>query len=598
MWRRLRTLLDKGDVTELEKLRAGARDVRDKVAPSHTRNEPRYFVMDEACLRVYSVIDYPSTLRFAAWRNLEGLPVWLSLFIRIPRQAELAEELRQRRTVLEGVEWFKAKKGRHVHHGRVRDLQDIGRAIEELESGERGLLFSHLYVGVVGRTPEELGRDAAMVEDVLRVISFRAIGSRWKHERDVLSLIPLGINWRGEGHQRNMTPEALAVMFPFHQAGRGGSRGLFMGVGARTGRFIFLDPFRDCTSPHAVVLGKTRYGKSVLFKVLIDWALMTDPRAQVLVLDIEREYLPLCRALGGQYIDLGGEGGTAHINVLDVDPGAWRESWAAFRDWCTVALGEMTRRQANIVLFQAWLRVMREAGFDFEEGSVRDDARPPLLSDLYRVLAAEEDPDAQELAARLYPYAEEPYGHIFNHPTTVTPRSRLVVFGLRKVEEDIRAVAMWMLWNFIWTHVLGELAPRYILVDEGWWVLKHGAMAEALETLARRLGKRWGSLWIATHCPEDLLTGQAARVIRSLADVKVLFHMDLDDELLEAVRVMGSLSPPLAERVRVLRRGQFILATPGFQGEVHLPLPPSRYPLYTTKPQEVAALEGSPGSGG
>ena len=100
------------------------------------------------------------------------------------------------------------------------------------------------------------------------------------------------------GH-RSTTRHAQAV-YPFMTAGGLGGRGVFVGRDATGAAFCF-DPWTlygdgSLDDPNAIVLGKLGQGKSALVKTLL-WRMLVFGR-RAFVLDIKREYGPLCRAVG------------------------------------------------------------------------------------------------------------------------------------------------------------------------------------------------------------------------------------------------------------------------------------------------------------
>jgi len=98
------------------------------------------------------------------------------------------------------------------------------------------------------------------------------------------------------GH-RCTTRHAQAI-YPFISAGGLGGRGVFIGRDASGGAFCF-DPWLlygagVLDDPNVIVLGKLGQGKSSLVKTLL-WRMLLFGR-RAFVLDVKREYGPLCEA--------------------------------------------------------------------------------------------------------------------------------------------------------------------------------------------------------------------------------------------------------------------------------------------------------------
>src|SRR5947209_13228561 len=117
------------------------------------------------------------------------------------------------------------------------------------------------------------------------------------------------------GH-RSTTRHAQAI-YPFMTAGGLGGRGVFIGRDASGGAFCY-DPWvlygdGALDDPNAIVLGKLGQGKSALVKTLL-WRMLLFGR-RAFVLDVKREYGPLCAAVGVAPISLQ-PGGGVRLNPL------------------------------------------------------------------------------------------------------------------------------------------------------------------------------------------------------------------------------------------------------------------------------------------
>ena len=113
------------------------------------------------------------------------------------------------------------------------------------------------------------------------------------------------------GH-RCTTRHAQAI-YPFVNAGGLGGRGVFIGRDSGGGAFCY-DPWvlygdGALDDPNAIVLGKLGQGKSALVKTLL-WRMLLFGR-RAFVLDVKREYGPLCEAVGVRPISLVPGGGRA-----------------------------------------------------------------------------------------------------------------------------------------------------------------------------------------------------------------------------------------------------------------------------------------------
>ncbi len=121
------------------------------------------------------------------------------------------------------------------------------------------------------------------------------------------------------GH-RFTTRHAQAI-YPFTAAAGLGGEGVFMGRDASGGAFCFdtwlLYQQGLLDDPNAIVLGTLGQGKSALVKTLL-WRMLLFGR-RAFVLDVKREYGPLCDAAGVTPISLV-PGGGVRLNPLSSRP--------------------------------------------------------------------------------------------------------------------------------------------------------------------------------------------------------------------------------------------------------------------------------------
>src|SRR5690349_17887628 len=130
------------------------------------------------------------------------------------------------------------------------------------------------------------------------------------------------MSWpRAERPAHRCTTRHAQAIYPFVAGGSLGGRGVFIGRDSSGGAFCY-DPwvlYGDGTldDPNAIVLGKLGQGKSALVKTLL-WRMLLFGR-RAFVLDVKREYGPLCDAIGVKPISLV-PGGGVRLNPLASRP--------------------------------------------------------------------------------------------------------------------------------------------------------------------------------------------------------------------------------------------------------------------------------------
>ena len=125
--------------------------------------------------------------------------------------------------------------------------------------------------------------------------------------------IPFGI--RKIDAFRTLTTESLAVFIPFRVQEISDEGGIYYGQNVISKNMIIADR-RKLLNGNSFILGVSGSGKSFAGKNEIT-NLMLSSDADIIVLDPEREYAPLVRAIGGEVIEISATSPN-HINAMDM----------------------------------------------------------------------------------------------------------------------------------------------------------------------------------------------------------------------------------------------------------------------------------------
>ena len=220
------------------------------------------------------------------------------------------------------------------------------------------------------------------------------------------------------GH-RCTTRHAQAI-YPFVTPGGLSGRGVFVGRDSNGGAFCF-DPWLlygegVLDDPNVIVLGKLGQGKSALVKTLL-WRMLLFGR-RAFVLDVKREYGPLCAAVGVRPISLV-PGGRVRLNPLASRPEEHAQLGLLRAVTVTALGGPLSQLEAGAL--REALRTVRARG-----------AVEPTLPEIATVLFApsaemaqrlQTSPerlaaDARRAALALQDLCEGPLRGMFDGPTT------------------------------------------------------------------------------------------------------------------------------------------------------------------------------------
>jgi type IV secretory pathway VirB4 component len=370
---------------------------------------------------------------------------------------------------------------------------------------------------------------------------------------------------------RCTTRHAQAI-YPFIAAGGLGGRGVFVGRDAAGGAFCY-DPWvlygeGLLDDPNVIVLGKLGQGKSALVKTLL-WRMLLFGR-RAFVLDIKREYGPLCRAVGVEPISLV-PGGGVRLNPLASRPEEHAQL-ELLRAVTVTALGEPLTQVEAAALREA-LRVVRARGRG-------EPTLPEIAAMLFDPVADMAEPlcttqaqlslDSRRAALALQDLCEGPLRGMFDGPTTpgLDLDAKLLVLDLHAVR-DSPAVGILMACASAWMSALlarlGERPGRERLInvaDESWKIVQHTGLGEWFQANFK-LARQFGVMnLVVLHKLADLHAAgdagsRASRIAEGLsadASTRIVYHQD--ESQVPLTRSLLGLSENESQLIAILSPGQ------------------------------------------
>jgi type IV secretory pathway VirB4 component len=355
-------------------------------------------------------------------------------------------------------------------------------------------------------------------------------------------------------------------------AGGLGGRGVFIGRDAGGGAFCY-DPWAlyadgGLDDPNVIVLGKLGQGKSALVKTLL-WRMLLFGR-RAFVLDVKREYGPLCRAVGVEPISLV-PGGGVRLNPLASRPEEHAQL-ELLRAVTVTALGGPVTQIEAAALREA-LRTVRTRG-------TGEPTLPEIAAVLFAPVAEMADrlrtrterlaADARRAALALQDLCEGPLRGMFDGPTTpgLDLDARLLVLDLHAVR-DSPAVGILMACASAWMSALlartAERPGRERLInvaDESWKIVQHTGLGEWFQSNFK-LARQFGVMnLVVLHKLADLQAAgdagsRAARIAEGLiadASTRIVYHQD--ESQVPLTRALLGLSETEGQLISMLSAGQ------------------------------------------
>ncbi len=536
--------------------------------------------------RSFAVVGYPREVGLGWLEPLLTHPDRLDVALHVeptPR-AVAADRLRRQLARLESGRRLDQSRGRIGDPEVETAAADAADLAARLARGEEKLFRVGLYLTVYADDRDSLEAASSRVRGLCQSLLLDAQPLTFRALQGWITTLPLGVDLIRL--RRSFDTSALAASFPFASGELGRDSGVLYGVASKGSGLVLWDRF-GLDNHNAVILARSGAGKSYLAKLELLRSLYTG--VEVSVIDPEDKYARLAGGVGGTYVHLGAPG--VRLNPLDLGPGpdALIRQALFIHTLVAVLLGGSPDPAARAALDRTIVAAYRAVGITADP---RTHARPaPVLADLARVLGEDNDPAARTLAARLAPFVTGTHRALFDGPTTTRPEGHLVVFSLRDLPDEIKAVGTLLTLDAVWRRVSNpaDRRRRLVVVDEAWLLMREPEGARFLFRMAKSARKHWCGLTVVTQDSGDLLGSDLGQAVVANATTQILLRQapQTVDALTEAFHLSDG------ERAFLLsaRQGEGLLAAGSDRVAFQTVASPTEHRLVTSDPAELAAEE-------
>ncbi len=500
---------------------AGVLELKDVIAPSALKINPKELNLGEKIARTFFVISYPRYLSeswFAPIINLDKV-FNISIFIHPVDTAKILRQFQKK------VAEVQSQINQRAEKGLVRDpmldtaYNDLETLRDNLMQAQEKIFDVGVYITIFGDSDNELDKIESEIKSILEAKLVYIKPALFQQEQGYKSVLPLANDELMVHSKLNSSP--LSSLFPFVSFDLTSDKGILYGINRHNSSLVLFDRFL-LENYNSVTFAKAGSGKSYCTKLEILRTLMFD--TEVIVIDPEREYEYMAEATGGKYfnISLTSE---HHINPFELPVPREDESTSDIL-------------RSNIVNLVGLFRIML-GGLSQEEDAIIDRAitetyalkditaesdfsnvEPPLMSDFELVLAGMEG--AESLVQRLSKYTKGTWAGFINRPTNVDINRKFVVFSLRDMEDELKPVAMYIVTHYIWNAIRKNLKKRLLVIDEAWWMMRSEDTASFLLGLAKRGRKYYLGLATITQDVDDFLKSPYGLPIITNSSIQVL----------------------------------------------------------------------------
>ena len=232
----------------------------------------------------------------------------------------------------------------------------------------------------------------------------------------------------------------LAVFIPFRVQEIYHENGVYYGQNVISKNMIIANR-RHLLNGNSFILGVSGAGKSFTAKEEMTNIILTDPNADVIIIDPEREYSPLVKAMQGEVIHISATS-ESHINAMDMnsDYGDGANPVILKSEFilslCEQLIGgnSLGAKQKSII-DRCTASVYRY----YQQGNYM--GTPPTLQDFREELLKQNEPEAQEIALAIELFTDGSLNTFAKH-TNVDTKSRLICYDILDLGKQLQPIGM------------------------------------------------------------------------------------------------------------------------------------------------------------
>ena len=462
------------------------------------------------------------------------------------------------------------------------------KLLQDLQSrNERMFLVTFLVLNTADN-PRQLDNNVFQASSIAQKYNCQLTRLDFQQEEGLMSCLPLGLNQIEI--QRGLTTSSTAIFVPFttQELFQNGKEALYYGINALSSNLIMVDR-KLLKIPNGLILGTPGSGKSFSAKrEIANCFLLTSDEIEIL--DPEAEYAPLVERLHGQVIKISPTS-TNYINPMDLNLDySDDESPLSLKSDFILSLCEL------IVGGKEGLQPVQKTIIDrcvrLVYQDYLNDPRPenmPILEDLYNLLRAQDEKEAQYIATALEIYVTGSL-NVFNHRTNVDINNRIVCYDIKELGKQLKKIGMLVVQDQVWNRVTinraAHKSTRYY-IDEMHLLLKEEQTAAYTVEIWKRF-RKWGGIPTGiTQNVKDLLSSREVENIFENSDFVYMLNQAGGDRQILAKQL--GISPHQLSYVTHSSEGEGLL----FYGSTilpfvdHFPKNTELYRIMTTKPQEL-----------
>ena len=515
---------------DIKETRKKGHDFKDYICPDTMEFEKDYFKMGDRFGRVLFLREYASYIKDSMVAELTDMNRNLMMSIDIV-PVPTDEAVREAESRLLGVEtnitnWQRRQNANNnfsatVPYDMEQQKKEMKEFLDDLTTRDQRMMFSVLTMVHTADTKEQLDNDTEALLTTARKHLCQFAVLKYQQMDGLNTVMPFGT--RKIDAFRTLTTESLAVFIPFRVQDIYHENGIYYGQNVISKNMIIADRKQ---------LGVSGGGKSFAAKnEIINLILSSD--ADVIIIDPEREYSPLVKAMGGQIINISATSPN-HINAMDMNkeygdganPVILKSEF--IMSLCEQLIGgnNLGAKQKSII-DRCTASVYRTYQQNDYQGTV------PTLQDFRDELLKQDEPEAKEIALAIELFTHGSL-NTFAKPTNVDTNSYLICYDILDLGKQLMPIGMLVVLDSILNRITQNRAKgkkTFIFIDEIYLLFQHEYSANFLFTLWKRVRKYGAYASGITQNVDDLLQSHTARTMLANSEFIIMLNQAATDRI-------------------------------------------------------------------
>ena len=401
--------------------------------------------------------------------------------------------------------------------------------LDDLTTRDQRMMCATVTLVHMADSKEQLDSDTETLLSTARRHLCQLAVLKFQQMDGLSTVLPIGC--RKINVIRTLTTESLAVFMPFKVQEICHANGIYYGQNAISNNMIIANR-RFLLNGNSFILGVSGSGKSFTGKCEIA-NLILDGDSDIIIIDPEREYAPLVKAMGGEIIDISATSKN-HINAMDMnaDYGDGEDPLILKSEFilslCEQLIGNYSLGAKEKSLIDRCTknvyRNYRKRGY---KGKV------PTLKDFRAELLKQEEPEAQDIALAIELFTDGSL-NTFAKETNVDVQNRLICYDILDLGKQLLPIGMLVVLDSILNRITANRAKgknTFIFIDEIYLLFQHEYSANFLFTLWKRVRKYGAYATGITQNVDDLLQSHTARTMLANSEFVIMLNQASTDRI-------------------------------------------------------------------